>query len=78
MKVEALEWVKGNQELIDLRADPDGFDLAVRSKIVRDNLFNKVSREDKDVISKVRDWGARSEMCRERASSKERKTRAKW
>ncbi|GMH65777.1 hypothetical protein TL16_g04278 [Triparma laevis f. inornata] len=52
-KHDAMEWVKGNEELVMMREDPDNFDMSVRSKIIRDNLFNKVSNEDKEVISKL-------------------------
>ncbi|GMH73636.1 hypothetical protein TrST_g7182 [Triparma strigata] len=52
-KHDAMEWVKGNLELEQLREDPDNFDLSVRSKIIRDNLFNKVSTEDKEIISRL-------------------------
>ena len=53
-KREVLEWVKGNNELLAMREDPDNYDLAVKTKVVRDCLFLKVSQEDKDqVITKL-------------------------
>ncbi|GMH66461.1 hypothetical protein TrRE_jg7836 [Triparma retinervis] len=52
-KRDAMEWVRGNLDLISLREDPNNYDLAVKSKILRDNLFIKVPREDKETIAKL-------------------------
>lgn len=52
-KKDVMEWCHGNSELREMRSDPDNYDLATKSKIVRDNLFTKVPREDKEVIAKL-------------------------
>jgi len=52
-KKDVMEWCHGNSVLIEMREDPDGFDLATKSKIVRDNLFIKVPQESKEVISRL-------------------------
>jgi hypothetical protein len=48
---DVMEWCKGNTELIMMRDNPDTFDLSIRSHIVRDCLFNKVTKEEIPVIA---------------------------
>jgi len=50
---EVMEWTHANTDLIALRSDPDNYDLAVKSRVCRDSLFNKVGREEHEVIAKL-------------------------
>jgi hypothetical protein len=52
-KRDAMEWVRGNVDLLAMREDPDNYDLAVKSKILRDNLFIKLPREEKEIITRL-------------------------